>query len=343
MYKPKKIILTAGPSISGLEVRYVTDAVKNGWNFHFRDYIERLENAFARYIGVKYALTLSSGTAALHMSMLGLGIGRGDEVIVPETTFVASANVVRYVGAKPVFVDVERDSWCIDPKKIEKLITKHTKAIMPVHIYGNVSDMNPIQKIAKKHKLFLVEDACPSLGATYNGKKTGNLSDVAAFSFQGAKIAVAGEGGMLVTNNEEIYKLAKYYSNDAKDPNRIFWHTDIGYMNRMSNTQAALGLAQLERNDEFVEKKRKIFNWYNKRLGDIDGISLNTERKGTKNIYWMSSIVLNKNFGKTRDQIRDELKKRLIDTRPFFYPVSMFPMYEEQKTPVAHYIGLNGR
>jgi perosamine synthetase len=342
MFSPKKIILTAGPSINAKEIKYVTDAVKNGWNFHYRDYIEKFEAAFAKYIGVKYAIALSSGTGALHAGVLALGIGQGDEVIIPEITFAASAYVVRYAGATPVFVDVEKDSWCIDPKKIEGLITKRTKAIMPVHIYGNVSDMNPVKEIARKHKLSIIEDACPSLGAMYNGKMTGNLSDVAAFSFQGAKIAVTGEGGMLVTDNEDIYKKAKYWSDNAKDPNKTFWHTDIGFMYRMSNLLAALGLAQLERNDQFVDKKRKIFNWYKERLYGIDGISLNSERIGTKNIYWMSSIVLDKDFGKTRDRVRVELKENLIDTRPFFYPLSMMPMFKHYETPNAHHVGLNG-
>ena len=344
MYKPDKIILTAGPSISQREVKYVTDAVKNGWNSNFDAYSKKFETAFARYIGVKYAWTTSSGTGALHSALMALDVGKGDEVIVPEITFVASANVVRYVGAKPVFADIQKDTWCLDPKKLERHITKRTKGIMPVHMYGHPVDMDPVNKIAKKHGLFVLEDACPSVGAEYKGKKTGNLSDVAAFSFQGAKIMVTGEGGMLVTNSSDIYEKAKYWGNNAKDSHRMFWHTDIGYMYRMSNLLAALGLGQLERVDEFVDKKRQIFHWYQKRLGNIKGLLLNTEKKWAKNIYWMSSIVLDRDFGITREKVMIRLKERLVDTRPFFYPMSMFPMYKSRSinNPIAYHIGPNG-
>jgi len=342
MYKPTKTILTAGPSISSLELKYVMDAAKNGWNEEYDKYLVKFADAFAKYIGVKYAWPVSSGTGGLHSALMALDIKKGDEVIVPEISFVASANVVEYVGAKPVFVDVEKDVWTIDPKDVERKITKRTKAIMPVHIYGNVSDMDPINKIAKKHGLKVVEDACPSAGAEYKGKKTGNLSDIAAFSFQGAKIMVTGEGGMLVTNNADLYEKSMYWGNNAKHKTKAFWNDNIGYMYRMSNLLAALGLGQLERNDTFVAKKRRIFTWYEKRLKDIEGISLNVEKKGTKSIYWMSSIVLDKDFGLSRDEVMVKLKEKKIDTRPFFYPMSMFPMWKEQKTPNAHHVGLNG-
>lgn len=342
MFKPKKLILTAGPSISTKEIRYVTDALKNGWNYQYRDYLNKFEKAFADYIGVKHAWTTSSGTGALHVALLALDVKRGDEVIIPEITFVASANVVEYLGAKPVFVDVDRSTWTIDPKDVEKKITKKTKVIMPVHIYGNAAEMAPLYKLAKKYNLKIMEDACPSIGAEYKGKKTGNLSDIAAFSFQGAKILVTGEGGMVVTNDDNLYEKASYWGNHAKDKNKVFWHDNIGYMYRMANLLGALGLAQLERNDKFVAKKRKIFSWYKKRLGDIEGLSLNVEKEGTKSIYWMSSIILDEDFGISRDDLMAKLKDALVDTRPFFYPLSMLPMWKEQKTPNAHHIGLNG-
>ena len=344
MYKPDKLILTAGPSISHKEIDYVLDAVKNGWNLEFDKYLRKFEKAFADYIGVKYAWTTSSGTGALRSALMALGIGEGDEVIVPEITFVASANVVRYVGATPVFADVQKDTWCLDPEKLERHITKRTKAIMPVHIYGHPADMDPVNKIAKEYKLFVVEDACPSVGAEYKGKKTGSLSDVAAFSFQGAKIMVTGEGGILVTNDVEIYEKAKYWGNNAKDSKKMFWHSDIGYMYRMANLLAALALGQLERIEEFVNKKRQIFLWYKKRLQHIEGLSLNVEKDWAKNIFWMSSIVLDKDFNISRDKVMAKLKERLIDTRPFFYPISMFPMYNKPTVdnPVAYHIGPNG-
>ena len=346
MKRPKQMILTAGPSISSREVRYVTNAVRNGWNFHYRDYIDRFEKAFTKYIGVTYALAVSSGTAALHLAMLGCDIGEGDEVIVPEITFVASANVVRYVGANPIFVDVEPDTWCIDPVSVERAITKKTKAIMPVHIYGHPANMTAINAIARKYKLKIIEDACPSIGAQVRGKKTGNLSDVGAFSFQGAKTLATGEGGMLVTNSKKIFEKVCYLGNHARDPRRTFWHSDVGYMTRMSNLQAALGLAQLERVGEFIAKKRKIFSWYKERLKNVPGIQLNTEAPWAKNIYWMSSVVLEPGSRISRDKCMSELRKRMIDTRPFFYPISMFPMYKKKyyakKNPVAYWVGTHG-
>lgn len=342
IFKPNKIILTAGPSISGKEVKYVNDALKNGWNFHYRDYINRFEKAFAQYVGVKYAWATSSGTGALHSGLMALDVKKGDEVIIPEITFVASANVVKFTGATPVFIDVDRKTWCMDTYEFEKKITKKTKAVMPVHIYGNVCNMKEIRRISKKYNIAIIEDACPSLGAEFNGKKTGSLGDVAAFSFQGAKITVTGEGGMLVTNNKKIYERAVYFGDNAKDSKKVFWNTDVAYMYRMSNLLAALGLAQLERIDFFIKRKREIFERYYDALSDVPGLLMNFEDKNTKSIFWMSSIVLDKDIKISRNNLRKRLKERMIDTRPFFYPVSMFPMFKEENTPNAHHIGHNG-
>ena len=340
--KPSKLILTAGSSITQKEIDYVTDAVKNGWNENWAGYLHKFENKFAQYIGVKYTIATSGGTGSLHLALASLGIGPGDEVIVPEVTYFACSDVVMLLGAKPIFVDILKDTWCIDPEKIEKAITKKTKAIMPVHIYGNPAEMDEVLDIAKKHNLCVVEDACPAVGSTYKGKKPGSFGDFGAFSFQGAKIMVTGVGGMLVTNNKILYEKAKYLNNHGEDPNRKFWQTSVGYTFEMSNIQAALGLAQLERIEEFVAKKRQIFDWYYSRLCSIDGISMNQERPNTKSNRWMSSIILDKNFGITRDELQKKLKDKLIDTRPFFYPISMFPLFKEANTPVAHHVGLNG-
>lgn len=344
MYKPKKTILTAGPSITQKEVDYVLDAAKNGWNFHFNDYVERFEQAFAKYLGVKHAMTTSSGTGALHLSLLAMGIGEGDEVILPEISAVASANVVTYVRAKPIFVDIEKDTWCIDPQSFRKAITNKTKAVMPVHIYGHPANMGEINKIAKENGLFVLEDACPSLGATFEGKKTGSLSDMAAFSFQGAKIVVTGEGGMLVTNNSKLFEKAAYIADLGRDRKRgAFWHTLIGYKYKMSNLQAALGLGQLERVESLIKRKRAIFEWYYKKLGGIEGLSMNTEKSWARNIYWMSSIVIDRKLSITRDELMKKLRSRMIDTRPFFFPFSMLPMYKTNvDNPVAYHVGLKG-
>ena len=344
MYKPKKTILTAGPSITPKEINYVLDAVKNGWNFHFNDYVEKFEKSFAKYIGVKHAITTSSGTGALHLSLLAMGIGEGDEVILPEISAVASANVVTYVRAKPIFVDVEEDTWCIDPQSFRKAITKRTKAVMPVHIYGHPANMGEINKIAKESGLFVLEDACPSLGGTFEGKKTGSLGDMAAFSFQGAKIVVTGEGGMLVTNNSKLFEKAAYIADLGRDRKKgAFWHTLIGYKYKMSNLQAALGLGQLERVESLIKRKRRIFEWYYKKLGSIEGLSMNTEKPWARNVYWMSCIVIDRKLSITRDEFMKELKNKMIDTRPFFFPFSMLPMYKTNvDNPVAYHVGLKG-
>lgn len=344
MKKPKKMILTAGPSITKKEERYVLDAVRNGWNFHFNDYLKKFEKKLSEYIGVKHALATSSGTGALHLSLLAMGVGSGDEVILPEISAVASANVVTFTGAKPVFVDIEEDTWCIDPASFKKSITRKTKAVMPVHLYGHPSNMGEINKIAKEHELFVLEDACPSLGAIYKDKKTGSLGDMAAFSFQGAKIAVTGEGGMLLTENSKLFEKASHIANLGRVRDKgAFWHDTVGHKYAMSNLQAALGLAQLEQIESLVSLKRKIFSWYKKRLGSIDGLSLNAERKWAKNIYWMSSIVLNKKFKVSRDELMRKLYENNIDTRPFFFPFSMLPIYKTQvNNPVAYKIALNG-
>lgn len=343
-YKPEKTILTAGPSISQKEITYVLDAVKNGWNTHWSDYIHRFEKEFAKYIGVKYAIATCGGTGALQIALAVFDIGPGDEVILPDITYWACSDVIMLLGAKPVFADILKDTWCIDPKSLEKKITKRTKAIMPVYLYGNPPEMDEIRNIAKKHNLYIVEDACPAVGSLYKGKKPGSMGDFGAFSFQGAKIMVTGFGGMLVTNDEKKYKKAMWINSHGEDPNKRFWQTRVGYTSEMSNVQAALGLAQLERIDTFVKKKRKIFDWYHERLADIKGISLNTEHPKTLSNRWMSSIILDQDFGLSRDQVREELKKRLVDTRSFFYPISMFPLYKSmaKENPVAYHVALNG-
>lgn len=345
MYRQKKLILTAGPSISKKEISYVLDAVKNGWNFNLDGYILEFENKFSNYIGVKHALTLTSGTAALHLAMRVLKIGPSDEVIIPDQTFVACANAVSFVGATPVFCDVEKDSWCIDPASFEKAISKKTKAVIAVHTYGQPPRMDEIRTIAKKHNIFVIEDACPAVGSLYKGQKAGSLSDIAAFSFQGAKIMATGEGGMIVTNRKDWYEKTLSLRSHGKDLGRSFWHNDIGYMYRMSNIQAALGLAQLERIDTFVKKKQKIFRWYKERLSNIEGIILNTENNWSKSNYWMSSIILMNKFKLSRDELRAYLYRKNIDTRQFFYPISMFPMYRNSKrvdTKISYQLGLNG-
>lgn len=326
------LILTAGPSISAREVSYVIDAARYGWNHKFKDYINKFESAFAEYLGVKYALNTSHCTHAMHLALAALGIGVGDEVIVPDITWVATADAVLYVGATPIFADIEVDSWCLDPNSFESKITNKTKAVMPVHLYGHPARMDKIMEIARRYNLYVVEDAAPSIGAEFQGQKVGTFGDFAAYSFQGSKLLVAGEGGMLVTNNEELYKKAWALWNMGTLPG-TFWATQKGYKSRMSNLQAAFGLGQLERVEEMIASKRRIFDWYEEGLKDAPNIKLNHESSWAKSIYWMSSIFLQESSGIARDQLREKLKECNIDTRSVFPAISQYPFWDKPQTP----------
>lgn len=338
----EKLIQTAGPSITQKEIDYVMDAVKNGWYENWSGYLKKFEQAFAEYVGTKYAISTSSCTGALHIALAALNIKKGDEVIVPETTWVATAAVATYVGAKPVFVDVDKDTWTMDPTCLERAITKKTKAIIPVHLYGHPANMGPITELAKDHGLYVLEDAAPSTGAQYMGKRTGSLGDLAAFSFQGAKLMVTGEGGMLVTSDDKIYERASFIANQGRDAHIPFRINEIGLKYKMSNIQAALGLAQLERIDELIQKKKDIYSWYKSKLGGREGIQISAEKEWARSIHWMTSIVLDNNAGVGREELTKKLLERNIDTRNIFPPISSFPMFKEAKSPVAEYVGKNG-
>jgi perosamine synthetase len=335
-----RLILTAGPSISGKEAWYVLDAARSGWNSKWGDYIHDFEQAFAQYVGAKYAISTSSCTGALHLALLALGIGPGDEVIVPDITWVATANAVVYVGATPIFADIEADSWCLDPKSFASLITPRTKAVMPVHLYGHPARMDRIMEIARKHNLSVLEDAAPAIGAECLGQKTGAFGDFAAFSFQGAKLLVTGEGGMLVTSNESLYRKAHSIWDQGRRPG-TFWIEQTGYKYKMSNVQAALGLGQIERADELIEAKRRIFQWYAEGLGGVAGIRLNYEAEWARSIYWMTSIYLDDSTHISRDEMRTRLRNRNVDTRPVFPAISQYPVWPlvQPPQPIAQDVG----
>lgn len=322
-----KFIPVSEPSITQKEIDYVTNAVKSGWVSSLGHYITEFEKKFARYIGVKYALTTSNGTTALHLSLVSLGIKEGDEVIVPDLTFIASANAVAYTGAKPVFVDIDPETWCIDPEAARKAITKKTKGMMPVHLYGHPADMDAINKIALEYELYVIEDAAEAHGAEYKGKRVGSLGTCGTFSFYGNKIITTGEGGMITTDDENLYDRTRFLRDHAMSKEKRYWHTEIGYNYRMTNIQAALGCAQLERIDEIIARKRDIFEWYKKALFGIEGIKLNPKKEWAKNVYWMVCLVLENNFGISRDDFMERLKEKGVDSRPFFYPISQMPMY----------------
>jgi len=323
------MILTAGPSITQKEIDYVNDAVKNGWNNNWNLYLSKLESSFKEKFNTKYSLLTSSCTGAMHLAIRAMGIGEGDEVIVPELTWVATASVVNYVGATPVFVDVDLSTWTMDPESFRNAITEKTKAVMPVHLYGHPAKMDEIVSIAREHNLKILEDAAPAIGAKFDNKYCGTFGDVAAFSFQGAKMMVTGEGGIVITNDDEIFANIKQYSEHgrSKDPDNTFWIETIGYKYKMSNIQAALGFAQFERIDELIDRKRLIFSWYEKRLGEIEGLRMNKEADWAKSIYWMTSIFLKKDFGISRNDLMKKLKQDGIDTRPVFPTISKYPMW----------------
>ena len=338
----------AVPAIGSKELVKVKEAVESGWVSSKGKFIEEFEQRFADFCGAKYGIATSNGTAALHLALSALGIGKGDEVIIPTFTFVATANTVRYTGAKPVFVDSTKDCWCINPLLIEEKITSRTKAIIPVHLYGHPSDMDPILKIARKHHLYVIEDAAEAHGAEYKGIRVGSLGTIGCFSFYGNKIITTGEGGMCVTNNKRLAQKMMILRDHGMNPKKRYWYDVIGFNYRMTNLQAALGVAQLERINDFIKKKRQIASWYKDGLHNLaqkGSITVHPELAWAKCVYWMYSILIERNFGKTRNQIITILERKGIETRPFFYPIHTLPPYRKfanNNYPVAEDIAKRG-
>lgn len=338
----EKMILTAGPSITERELAYVTDAVKHGWNNDWNGYILRLEAAFRDFHSMSHAMATAHCTGAMHIALLTLGIGPGDEVIVPDITWVSTAAVVAYVGATPVFCDIESDSWNMCPRSLEDRITPRTKAIMPVHMYGQPANMPEIMPIAKKHGLWVVEDAAPSLGAEIGGQRVGSFGDFSAYSFQGAKLAVGGEGGMLLIRDPAHYSLARQNNRMGLDHERALWSVKIGYKYHMSNIQAALILAQFERLEELIERKRAINARYFKNLNGNPYVKVTGDLPNRRSVHWMTSIEVQDCDNDRRQSIMAALKKANIDTRPVFYPLSSMPMFKRTENPVAYRVGHAG-
>ena len=341
--KNTKFIPISEPSITKREIDYVTKAVKSGWVSSLGEYITQFEEQFAKFIGTKYAVSCTNGTVALHLAMVSAGVKPGDEVIIPDLTFVATASAVKYIGAIPVFADIDPATWCINPDSIKKLITPRTKAIVPVHLYGYPAEMTVINKIAVEHGLTVFEDAAEAHGASINKKKVGSFGKCGVFSFYGNKIITTGEGGMITTSDQVLHDRAKYLRDHAMSKTKRYWHTELGYNYRITNIQAALGLAQLHRIDSIIKKKLKIFSWYKKYLGQSELFSLNPEQKGITNVIWMVSILLPEKLKIDRDNLMKKLREKNIDTRPFFYPISQLPMYNTGViNPVAYDIAERG-
>lgn len=321
-------IPVAGPWITEKEVNYVSDAVRNAWYENSGIYHARFEAAFAAYIGIKYAMALPSCTSALHLSLASLNLKPDDEVIVPEITWIASSAPISYVNAKTVFADIDPKTWCLSVDSFRENITPKTRAVILVDLYGNMPDMDGIMEAASRYGIAVIEDAAQSLGAEYNGRKAGSFGLVSTFSFHGTKMLTTGEGGMLLTDDETIFNRCQFLRDHGrKSGEKMFWNTEIGFKYRMSNMQAALGLAQLERIEELVERKREIFSWYYKELCDVDGLTMNYEPPGVKNTYWMVTIIVEPRFRLTKEVIIKAMSERGIDCRPFFYPLSSLPAY----------------
>jgi perosamine synthetase len=332
------------PSIADKEAAYVLDAVQSGWVSSLGPYIQDFEQRFAAFCGTRYALTASNGTTALHLALLACGIRPGDEVIVPDLSFIATANAVVYAGATPVMVDIDADTLCISVAAIERAITPRTRAIMPVHLYGHPADMDAINALAARHGLQVIEDAAEAHGAEYRGRRTGSLGRCGVFSFYGNKIITSGEGGMITTDDEAVWQTARRLRDHAMSPQRRYWHEEVGYNYRMTNLQAALGVAQLERIDSFMAHRRRIVDWYQEGLAGLPGVRLNRTAAWAKNAYWMVCVEIDALDETSRQALMAALRERGVDSRPYFYPMSDMPMYTRADTPVTHrvsQIGLN--
>jgi len=336
----------AAPLLGQKEIDCVVEAVRSGWISSVGRYVAEFENRFSEFCCANYGIATSSGTTALHLAVASLGIGPGDEVIMPDFTMIASANSVRYTGARPILVDSELDTWNMDVGKVEAKISAKTRAIMVVHIYGHPTEMDPILEIAQKHGLYVIEDAAEAHGAEYKGKRVGSLGDVGCFSFYANKIITTGEGGMVVTNSGEIATMCQLLRDQAYEKKRRFWHRYVGFNYRLTNLQAAIGVAQLERISEFIETRRRNARLYNSLLQNIAGLVLPPEANWAKNVYWMYSILLKEKSGISRDEFMSRLLREGIDTRPFFFPIHLQPAYsglcDAEEYPVAKSLSETG-
>lgn len=326
------------PSITELEVRYATDAAENGWGERCYEYIARFENAFRQHLGVNYAIATSSCTGALHMGLAALDIGSGDEVILGDINWIASAAPVTYLGATPVFVDVLPDTWCLDPSQVEAAITPRTRAIIAVHLYGNLCDMDSLIAIGRRHGIPVIEDAAEAIGSIWHGHRAGSMGEFGVFSFHGTKTITTGEGGMFVTQNEALYRKVLTLSSHGRMAGqaRQFWPDVLGFKYKMSNIQAAIGCAQMERVDELIAGKRRIFQYYQDQFQTLP-VRMNPEPTGTTNGFWMPTIVVDIETHWDRDALLAEFSRLDIDGRVFFWPLTMLPMFSPAPSHTVSY------
>jgi perosamine synthetase len=332
------------PFIGPREKELVIDALDSGWVSSIGKYIDEFEEKFARYCGTEYALAVSNGTTGLHLALATLGLQAGDEVIVPDLTFVATANAVAYTGATPVLADVDADTLCLDVASVKSLITPRTRAIIPVHLYGHPADMDALTELADAHGLAIVEDAAEAHGAEYKGRRVGSFGKCAVFSFYGNKVITTGEGGMLTTNDREFHQRAKRLRDHAMSPEKRYFHEERGYNYRITNLQAALGVAQLERIDEFLDRRTEIMSWYSSAIATADSVRLNRVKNWAKSAFWMVCLEVDWFDEARRDAFMQALRARGVDSRPYFCTMSSMPMYRQAPLPVSArkaQIGLN--
>ncbi|WP_431108537.1 DegT/DnrJ/EryC1/StrS family aminotransferase [Variovorax paradoxus] len=330
-------ISVAHPKLEGNERKYVLDCLDTNWISSNGKYIGAFEEAFAAFCGVKHAVAANNGTTALHLALVALDLQPGDEVIIPTVTYIATANAVRYCGAVPVLVDVCAHTMNIDPKQVEKMITPRTRGIIPVHLYGHPADMDPLAAIAKKHGLWVLEDAAEAHGAEVNGKRVGSIGDCATFSFFGNKIVTTGEGGMVTTNDDALAAKLRLYRGQGVDPKRRYWFPVIGYNYRMTNIQAAIGLAQMETIDVSLKERQELARMYDEALTPLnDLLVLPTTQERMHHVYWMYTVFLRSGDEVQRDALMRALDDTGIETRPVFYPMHVLPPYKEDTAyPVA--------
>jgi len=333
----RRSIRLSSPVLDGNELAYVSACIAETEISGHGRFVEAFENAVAGWSGAPYAISCSSGTAALHLALLGLGVGPGDEVVVPTMTYVATANAVVYCGARPVFVDSDPRTWNMDPSEIDAVVGPRTRAVLPVHLYGLPADMDAINDIAQRHGLAVIEDACQAHGARYRGRTAGTLGDAAAFSFFASKTLAAGEGGAVTTADPQVARRARKLRGQAMDPERRYWFDEIGYNYRMPNVVAAIGLAQIERARWLEERRREVARWYQALFSDLPGVSMQIEPEGSEHGHWGVSILLEPPAD--RDAAMEYLAARGIETRPLFYPMHVLPPYApacaDRRFPVA--------
>lgn len=341
-----RIIPVAAPVLAGNERAYVDDCLDTNWISSSGAYVERFERMFADFCGVRHAVSCCNGTVALHLTLLACGIGSGDEVIVPDLTFVASANAVTYCGATPVFVDVDAQTWTIDTSLIEERITPQTRAIIAVHLYGHMCDMDALRVIAARHNLIIIEDAAEAHGARFRDEAAGALGRVATFSFYGNKIISTGEGGMVVTDDARLAEQVRLLRGQGMDSDRRYWFPVIGYNYRLTNIAAAIGCAQMEKIEWHLARRREVASWYTEELASITAVSAQTEAAWTHHAYWMFTVLIDPAITSQRDAIMRRLYDEGIETRPIFYPLSSLPPYSaanaQRRMPVATDLAARG-